>query len=92
MNTVFPREVESCLWSYDPARLDVARDKEIIIRQVLDAGTKPATDWLRSVYSEAEIGAVIADTPASAWRSRKSLALWSLVYGTFPRHSRRVFA
>ena len=92
MNTVFPLAVESCLWSYDTTHLDVVHDKEIIIRQVLDVGTKSATDWLRSVYSETEIGTVIADTPASAWRSRKSLALWSLVYGTIPRHHHRIFA
>jgi hypothetical protein len=80
--------VALCLWSDDIAALDLERDKAHIIKQVLDHGSMHASDWLRSTYPAADIRVVIENTPTSAW-GKKSLALWSLVYGVFPQKERR---
>lgn len=87
MKTV-PDFVAPFLWSYDIDKINIDRHKKTIICNVLNYGTKPAIDWLRSTYSKDDILEVIAHTPKSAW-SRKSLALWSLVYGVNPEHATR---
>ena len=81
--TQIPDFVKSSLWSYDLDALDLKRHKKLIIKNVLDYGTKEATDWLQSVYSEEEIKDVLQNTPESAW-NKKSLRLWSLVFGVKP--------
>ncbi len=78
-----PLFLQPLLWSYDIAKIDVARDKNIIIKNILDYGSSDATTWLKEHYSADEIRFVITTTPQSDW-SKKSLALWSLVYGVSP--------
>lgn len=86
-----PSFLQPFLWSYDLGLMDIERDKMILIKQVLEYGTKAATDWLQATYSESEIKAAITATPRSDW-SKKSLALWQLVYSTEPRHAERQIA
>ncbi len=81
--TLIPDFVKVFLWSYDIDKMDLQKDKTVIIRQVLNYGNAKATDWLFSVYSEEEIKEVIKNTPKSQW-DKKSLALWSLVFGVEP--------
>ena len=88
MNTAIPPYVEPFLWSYDVTALNLAQDKQLIIHQVLNHGSKQATDWLQTAYSAEAIQTVIKSTPVSAW-SKKSLALWSLLYNVYPTQSRR---
>lgn len=57
--------------------------KVLIIKQVLNYGAEDATKWLRFTYTPMEIAEVIGDSMKSEW-VKKSLALWSLVYGTEP--------
>lgn len=78
-----PAFLQPFLWSYDLSRLDIERDKYLIIRQVLDFGTARATQWLRSTYSEGDIKAGIEGSARSEWNA-KSLALWELVYDVHP--------
>jgi hypothetical protein len=83
-----PSFVMPFLWSYDTAILDLSRDKALIIKNVLDYGTKEATDWLRNTYTPDDVRMVIENTPASAW-GKKSLALWTLLYDVAPKHATR---
>jgi hypothetical protein len=83
MKTVFPSAVRACLWSYDISALDIERDKNLIITNVLNYGTKEATSWLFSHYSSSIIASVIR-TPLSGRWDKRSLALWSLVFGVKP--------
>lgn len=78
-----PPAVRSCLWSYDLANLDREQDKISIITNVLNYGTKEATDWLFKNYSADEI-AMIVEKPLPGRWDKKSLALWSLVFGVSP--------
>ncbi len=75
-------------WSDRIEELDLDAHKNHIIKQILDHGSEKATDWVRSTYSDSDIRGVIENTPASAW-SRKSLALWSLMYKSSPKTATR---
>ena len=83
-----PDYVRPFLWSYDTDQLSVEHDRALIIKNVLDYGTKQATDWLRATYSREDIQDVIVHTPTSAW-NKKSLALWTLLYDVAPERSTR---
>lgn len=80
---VFPPAVRACLWSYDISALDLEHDKTLIITNVLNYGTKEATEWLFAQYSAEDITTVI-QTPLPGRWDKKSLALWSLLFGVTP--------
>jgi hypothetical protein len=75
-------------WSYNFAELDVVKHKELIIRQILEYGDKPATDWLLATYSRADIERVLLKTPRSSW-GKKSLCYWTSVFEVTPEHATR---
>lgn len=80
--------LRTCFWSYKLEDLDPEIHKKLIIKQVLNYGQKEATQWLKATYSAEDIAEVIATSMESEW-SKKSLALWSLVYNVKPqRHTR----
>ena len=83
-----PEFLQSCLWSYDLNKIDIAHDKNIIIKQILDFGTVDATDWMKQTYSHNDICKAIEVSAATDW-SRKSLTYAQLVYGVSPLRSRR---
>ncbi len=78
-----PQSVRAVLWSYDLNKIDLATHKELIITQVLNFGSKEATDWLFKTYSKDEIIKVASLVPLGQW-DKKSLALWSLYLGIKP--------
>lgn len=78
MVTILPAFLQPFLWSYDLDRLDRDRDKKRIITQILNYGTKEATNWLFSEYSVEEIQEALRDPLAGEWNKR-SLNYWSLV-------------
>ncbi|MDO8624142.1 MAG: hypothetical protein Q7R54_02190 [bacterium] len=80
----FPPAVRACLWSYNISGLDLERDKTLIITNVLNYGTKEATEWLFAQYSAPLIAAVI-QTPLPGRWDKKSLALWSLIFSVTPK-------
>lgn len=79
----FPPAVRACLWSYDIGALDLERDKTLIITNVLNHGTKEATDWLFAQYASPLVSSVIQKPLSGRW-DKKSLALWSLIFGVTP--------
>ncbi|SRR3989338_1822825 len=80
---IFPPSVRACLWSYDISALQLERDKTLIITNVLNYGTKQATDWLFSQYPATLIASIIQKPLPGRW-DKKSLALWSLVFSVTP--------
>ena len=63
------------------------KDKQIIIKNILDLGTREATEWLKNVYLEEEIREVIKKSIRTAW-SKKSINYWSLIYEVEPKEKR----
>jgi len=79
-----PKSVESVLWSYDVNKIDLSLHKKLIISQVLNFGTRAATDWLFKTYELEEIRKIAEQIPIGQW-DRKSLALWALYLGIKPK-------
>ena len=75
-----PPSVQGALWSYDIAKLDLARDRDRIVANILTHGTTEAVAWLRSVYSNDDLREVVAHPTPGAWDER-SLNLWRIVLG-----------
>ena len=70
-----PQYVAPFLWSYDIERIDIERDKKRIVINVLNLGTKEATEWLFSKYQKEEIKKIVAGSLAGEWNN-KSLHYW----------------
>lgn len=58
-----PKSVENVLWSYDVNKIDLYLHKKIIISQVLNFGTRDATDWLFKTYELEEISKIAEQIP-----------------------------
>lgn len=80
---MIPRFVQPFLWSYDINALDLSRDKKRIITNVLNFGTKEATDWLFEVYTKDDIKNCLIHPLFGEWNN-KSIVFWSLLLGVQP--------
>lgn len=83
MKEQIPPSVAAVLWSYDLDKIDFKAHQKLIITQVLNFGSKEATDWLFKTYSKDKIVQVAASIPLGQW-DKKSLAFWSLSLGIKP--------
>jgi hypothetical protein len=82
-HTSVPDFVAPFLWSYDVAKMDINKDKTVIITNVLNLGTRQATDWLCHVYSVDTLRSVVAYPAPGQWNKR-SLNYWSIVFDVEP--------
>lgn len=78
-NKKLPKKLQSVLWSYDLRRLDIEKDKELIITQVLNYGTWRHLQWLYKTYSEKEIKAVVKNPAHGLW-FKSVLDFWIKVF------------
>ncbi|MGB5157199.1 DUF6922 domain-containing protein [Desulfobacterium sp. N47] len=77
------------LWSYDLGQIDLEKDKKRIITNVLNLGTKEATDLLFKIYDKAEIKKQVEEPMPGEW-SDKSLNYWSLFFDIQPQTAKHV--
>lgn len=89
-NKKIPQYLKPFLWSFDFEKLDLERDKKRIITNVLNFGTKQATDWLFSVYNNKTIVDVLENPLPGEWNS-KSLNFWGLIFGVKTKQAKRKF-
>lgn len=80
MNNTIPDHVRPFLWSFDLSKIDLKKDKKRVITNVLNLGSKEATDWLFSVYDKDDIVETIKNPFSGEW-NKKSLYFWSLIFG-----------
>ena len=80
---MIPSFIRPFLWSYDPEKLDLARDKKRIITNVLNLGTVQATKWLFEVYNRADIKETVVNPLAGEW-NKKSLNFWRIIFNLGP--------
>ncbi len=78
MQQQIPDFARSALWSYDIDALDLRKHKKLIIKNILDHGSKKATDWLRGVYSADDLREVIRNMPKSAWEKVVELLVFNI--------------
>lgn len=74
-----PKIIRPFLWFSDLKKINLQRDKARIILNVLNFGTKPATDWLFYFYPLAAIKKVVRSRGAGGELSAKSLNYWTLI-------------
>jgi hypothetical protein len=74
-----PKFIQPFFWSNDFKKIDLKRDKNRIILNLLNFGTKRATDWLFSYYPKSEIKKTVINHGAKGELSPKSLNYWQLI-------------
>ena len=52
---MLPQSVKLALWSYDTDKIDAVNDSKLVISQVLNFGTKEATDWIMNNYGKSKV-------------------------------------
>jgi hypothetical protein len=75
MKRKVPAQFQPCLWSYDIKKMDLGRDKELIITQVLNYGTWDDLKLLYKLYSEQDIKKVVENPRRGVW-FEKVLNFW----------------
>lgn len=83
MKTVLPQAVIATLWSYDTTKMDIEKNKERIITNVLNYGTDEANRWLFATYPRADIEEVTMHPRPGEW-NKKSLNFWSALFSITP--------
>ncbi len=86
---MIPKYVKPFLWSYNTNKLDLKKNKKRIIENILNLGSKKATNWLFEKYSKREIKNAIADALPSEW-NKKSLNYWSILFGIKSAKTKRI--
>lgn len=76
---MIPKYIHPFLWSYDIKKLDLEKNKNRIITNILNFGTEKATKWLFKIYNEKKIKEVISDPKPGEW-DKKSLNFWSIIF------------
>ena len=76
---MIPKKIKPFLWSYDTNKIDLKRDKNRIVINILNLGTKQALDWLFKKYSKREIKKVLNSSFVSEL-SLKSFNYWALIF------------
>ncbi|MFH1392079.1 MAG: hypothetical protein ABIG90_00125 [bacterium] len=74
-----PPYIASCLWSYDISKLDLQKDKKMIIAQVLNYGDFKSIKWLYNIYPEKTIKEVIKNPKRGFW-FEKVLNFWLTLF------------
>jgi hypothetical protein len=74
-----PKFIKPFLWSSDFKKIDAQKDKDRIILNLLNVGSKKATDWLFSYYPKKEIKKVFVNRAGKGELNKKSLNYWALV-------------
>lgn len=74
-----PSSFQWLFWSVNVKSLDIKKDKEYIITQILNYGTEKELKWLFRIYPEEEIKKVIRNPRRGVW-FRKVLNFWTTIY------------
>jgi hypothetical protein len=77
---MLPSFVLPFLWFSDLKKIDPQKDKQRIILNILNIGSKRASDWLFSFYSKQDIKETIINHGGKGDLSDKSLNYWSLIF------------
>lgn len=75
-----PKFLQSVLWSYDLEKLDVKKDKSLIVTQILNYGLWRDIRWVCQNYHWNEIKEVIINPERGCWR-KDSLNYWLEFFG-----------
>ncbi len=88
MNNSIPKYVAPFLWSYNLSELDLVKHSKRIITNILNFGTKEATDWLFETYTIEDIKKAIIEPLPGEW-NKKSMNYWALMLDVKPGDTKR---
>ncbi len=74
-----PSKLRWLFWSYDISSLNLNKDKDYIIPQVLNYGTWDDVRWLQKVYLEQKIREVVKNPSRGIW-FEKVLNFWTTIF------------
>ncbi|MEA3449776.1 MAG: hypothetical protein U9Q85_02245 [Patescibacteria group bacterium] len=77
------------LWSFNFAEIDFEKNKKRIITNVLNFGTKEATDLLFKIYDKKDIKKQVENPLPGEWND-KSLNFWSIIFKIKPKSTKHV--
>lgn len=77
-NRKLPSHITRCLWSYDISSIDIKKDKELIITQVLNYGDWDGLKWLYENYDESEIREIVVHPGRGIW-FKQVINFWCLM-------------
>lgn len=80
-----PKFFKPLLWSYDFSRIDLERNKKVIIIHALNYGDLKHWRWIINYYGKDAIRGVIEAVPVTEFRARV-LPLITLMFGTSRFH------
>lgn len=86
---MIPKSVRPFLWSSDIRKIDLEKNRERIILNILNIGSRRATDWLFATYPKRAIKGVIRNHGGKGELSPKSLNYWTLVLDIPPSELKR---
>lgn len=69
-DTSIPDFFKPLLWSYNFSKIDLERDKKVIIINTINYGDLRHWRWLFGYYGKEEIKKILESTPATELRSR----------------------
>lgn len=67
---MIPKNLQGVLWSSDVSKLDLVKNKNYIIHQILAYGTLQHMKWLFKVYKPGEIKNVFTKYPAKDYTEK----------------------
>jgi len=76
---MIPKIIQPYLWFSDIKKMDLEEDKNRIILNILNIGSKKATDWLFKYYPKNIIKKVIIEYGAKGELDDKSLNYWTFI-------------
>jgi len=79
IKTKIPQKMKWLFWSYDIKSLNLKRDKDYIITQVLNYGTWEDLKLLYRLYPEKEIKKIIKNPRRGVW-FKKVLNFWTTIF------------
>lgn len=74
-----PKSLQGILWSVNVAKLDLNRDKNYIIHQVLAYGSLEQISWLFKVYGRQEVKEIFAKEPTRVYDQRSFVFIKNIV-------------
>ena len=78
------QKLKPFLWSFDVSKMDIQKNKKRIITNILNLGTKEATNLLFKVYNKKEIKKQVKNPLPGEWNN-KSLNYWSIIFNIEPK-------
>lgn len=81
-----PARFEYLFPEYDIAKLNVGKDRVVIISRILEYGNAKELGWLKTRYSLNEIKSFVKNN-ASRLLTARSLNFWALYYNVTPKKS-----